>query len=73
MRQIQRLDSEWLVLAQERADLSLAGYRSGREPLMGTLEARKGLLETRMKRIDLEFQRTAIDARLHYLNGEDRP
>ena len=72
-RQIQRLDTEWLPLTQERVELSLAGYRSGREPLLGALEARKSRLETNMKRIDLESQRTAIDARLHYLNGEDRP
>ena len=72
-RQIHRLDAEWLPLALERVELSLAGYRSGREPLLGTLDARKGHLETRMKRIDLESQRTAVDARLHYLNGEEQP
>jgi cobalt-zinc-cadmium efflux system outer membrane protein len=72
-RQIRRLDAEWLPLAQERVELSLAGYRSGREPLLGALEARKNLVETRMKRIDLESQRRAVDARLHFLNGEDRP
>jgi outer membrane protein TolC len=72
-RQIQRIDAEWLPLAQERVELSLASYRSGREPLFGALEARKSLLETRMRRIDVESQRTAIAARLYYLNGEDRP
>ena len=72
-RQIRRLDGEWLALAQERVELSLAAYRSGREPLLGALEARKSLLETRMKRIELESQRSATDARMFYLNGEDRP
>ncbi len=72
-QQIGRLDAEWLPLAQERVELSLAGYRSRREPLLGALDARKSLLEIRMKRIDMESQRTAIDARLNYLNGEGRP
>ncbi len=72
-RQVARLDAEWLPLARERVDLALAAYRSGREPLTGTLEARKALLETNLKRIDLEFQRTGVEARLRYLNGEDRP
>lgn len=72
-RQIERLDAEWLPLAQERVELALAGYRAGRDPLTGTLDARKSLLEARLKRIELASQRAALDARLHYLNGEDRP
>ncbi len=72
-RQIERIDREWLPLGQQKVDLALAGYRAGQEPLPAVIDARRFLIDTRMKRIDLEARRTAVEASLHYLSEEVQP
>jgi hypothetical protein len=37
------------------------------------LEARRFLIDTRMKRIDLEARRTAVETELRYLSEEIQP
>ncbi len=72
-RQIDRVDRQWLPLHQEKLQLALAAYQAGREPLTSVLDARRDLLETRLKRIDLEERRSAAQADLRYLSEEDQP
>lgn len=72
-RQINRMDNDWLPLGQLKVELALAGYRADREPLAAVLDARKFLIGTRMKRIDLEAQRAEVDASLRYLATEPQP
>ncbi|HEY9103969.1 TolC family protein [Chitinimonas sp.] len=59
-----------LPLAQQRAELQLAGYRAGRVALDEVLSARRELGEARLKEIDLESQRARLAARLHFAYGE---
>ena len=72
-RQIERINREWLPLGQQKVDLALAAYRSGREPLTTVLEARRFLIDTRMKSIDLEERRTVVETGLRYLSEEIQP
>ncbi|MBI3561419.1 MAG: TolC family protein [Gammaproteobacteria bacterium] len=72
-RQIARLDSEWLPLSQQKVDLATADYRAGQEPLTSVLDARKSLIDTRMKKIDLEARRAEVDASLFYFTTEKQP
>ncbi len=72
-RQIERIDSDWLSLGKQKVELATAGYRAGQEPLTLVLDARKFLIDTRMKRIDLEAQRAEVDASLRYLATEPQP
>ena len=72
-RQVKRIDHDWLPLAQQAVELTTAAYQAGREPLVAVLDARKALIDTRMKHLDLESQRAQVDARLRYLAGEERP
>lgn len=72
-RQIERLDSAWLPLAQQKIDLATAGYRAGQDSLMAALEARKFLIDTRMKRIDLVAQLAEVEVGVHYLTTESQP
>ncbi len=72
-RQIGRVDREWLPLRHERLQLAMAAYRSGREPLATVLDSRRDLLDTRMKRIDLEERRSATETTLRYLSEEALP
>lgn len=71
--QIERVDSEWLPLRQEKLQLSTAAYKSGKEPLTTVLDSRRNLLETRMKRIDLEERRSSAETTLRYLSEENLP
>lgn len=72
-RQIERMDSDWLSLGQQKIELATAGYRTGQAPLTSLLDARKFLIDTRMKRIDLEAQRAEVDASLRYFTTEPQP
>lgn len=73
VRQLDRIDREWLPLSQQKVDLALAAYRAGQEPLPTVLDARRFLIDTRMKRIDLEARRAAVETSLHYLSEEVQP
>lgn len=72
-RQIERMDSDWLPLGRQKVELATAGYRAGQEPLASVLDARKFIIDSRMRRIDLEARRTEVDAGLHYLATEQQP
>lgn len=73
VRQIDRIDQDWLPLGRQKVDLTLAEYRAGQEPLAAVLDARKFLIDTRIKRIDLAARRTAIETELNYLSEEIQP
>ena len=73
VRQIDRIDRDWLPLGQQKVDLALAAYRAGKEPLPTVLDARRFLIDTRMKRIDLVARRAAVETELRYLSEEIQP
>lgn len=66
-RQINRLEKQALPLVQQKLDLQLAAYRSGRGDLGAVLAARRELRDTRMQGIVLQNQQQVLAARLHYL------
>ncbi|MNJ66481.1 hypothetical protein D3C77_625630 [compost metagenome] len=59
-----------LPLARERSELSLADYRAGRGELETLLAARRELIETRLKEIDLEGQQAIAASRLYFAYGD---
>lgn len=69
-RALTRTVETFLPLAQERADLALAGYRAGTSELDTVLDARRELIETRLKQIDLEGLHAIAAARLHFAYGD---
>jgi len=69
-RQLDRLQGAGLLLAQERVDLAMAGYQSGKAELAAVLAVRRELLEARLRAIDLEAQRADLRARLNHLVAE---
>ncbi|MBB2487467.1 TolC family protein [Mitsuaria sp. WAJ17] len=66
-RQVERLDGHALPLAQDRVALALSSYQAGRADLAAVLGARGQVLEQRLRRIDLQAQRSGLLARLHSL------
>lgn len=66
----QRQQSAALPLAQERAQVTLASYQSGRADLGVVLAARKNAVEARLRALDLQAQVVAQQARLAYLIAE---
>jgi outer membrane protein TolC len=59
-----RLAGSGLSLAAERVALALASYQAGRGDLGAVLAARREALDTRLRLIDLETQRSALLVRL---------
>jgi outer membrane protein TolC len=57
-------------LAQERAQVTLASYQSGRADLGAVLAARKSAVEAQLRALDLQGQVLAQQARLSYLIAE---
>jgi outer membrane protein, heavy metal efflux system len=72
-RQLQRLDSARLPLAQQRVDLAMAAYRGGQGDLPAVLAARRELLELRMRQLELRGEQAALGARLHFAYEEIQP
>lgn len=70
-RTLTRLDSTRVPLAEERVRLAMTDYRGGRGSLSSLLEARKALLDTRLRRIDVARDRTLANARLHFAFGAE--
>lgn len=66
-RTLQRQQELTLPLAKERAQLSLAGYQTGRADLGAVLAARKNAIETELRVLDLQSQVSAQQARLSHL------
>ncbi|WP_085585624.1 MULTISPECIES: TolC family protein [unclassified Pseudomonas] len=72
-RAVARNRDSLVPLAKEKADLSLASYRAGKGDLNAVVNARRELIETRLKQIDVEEQRALTGARLHFAYGDTRP
>lgn len=62
-----RLRDAGLSLSADRVALALASYQAGRTDLGMLLAARRDLLETRMRQVDLDAQRADLLARLNNL------
>ncbi len=69
-RQLMRLKTTGLSLAQQKVDLQLASYQAGTGDLNSVLAARRELVETRLRSIDLETRHAAIAASLYFAYGE---
>jgi len=69
-RQLMRLQTTRLSLAQQKVDLQLASYQAGKSDLNAVLGARRELLETHLKLIDLESQHATVVAKLYFAYGE---
>ena len=69
-RALQRQQNAALPLAQERAQVTLASYQGGRAELGAVLAARKSAAEAQLRRLDLQAQVMAAQARLAYLVAE---
>lgn len=69
-RALTRTREVLLPLARERSELSLADYRAGRGELETLLAARRELIETRLKEIDLEGQQAIAASRLYFAYGD---
>lgn len=65
--QHERLAGTGQALAAERVALALASYQSGRGDLAAVLAARRDAVDTRLRLIDLEAQRSALRVRLNTL------
>jgi outer membrane protein TolC len=65
-----RLADAGTRLAGERVTLALASYEAGRSDLSTVLGARREAVETRLRLIDLEAQRSALRVRLTTLIAE---
>ena len=72
-RALIRLDKTLLPLAEEKVRLAMADYRSGNGELTAVIDARRQLVETRLRRIDVARDRSLSNARLHFAFGDTRP
>lgn len=66
-RQIDRLQQQALPLVQQKLELQLTAYRSGRGDLGAVLAARRELRDTELQGISLMRQQQVLAARLHYV------
>ncbi|NQD96113.1 TolC family protein, partial [Pseudomonas sp. CrR25] len=69
-RAVQRSQDSLVPLAEEKLALSLADYRAGGGALTDVIAARRELIETRLRHIDLTEQRALTGARLYFAYGE---
>jgi len=69
-RQFERLRDLALPLGQQRTALALAAYEARRGELGAVLNARRELLETRLRALDLDAQRSDLSLRLNHLIAE---
>jgi outer membrane protein TolC len=69
-RGLLRTSEVFLPLAHQRTELTLADYRAGTGELAAVLDARRELIETRLKHIDLQGLQAIATARLHYAYGD---
>lgn len=72
-RAVQRGRESLVLLAQQKVELSLAGYRAGKTDLSAVVTARREVIEARLKQVDMEEQRALTSARLYFAYGEARP
>jgi outer membrane protein TolC len=71
--QLDRARNTSLTLAREKVDLQAASYQSGKGELIALLDARRELIDARLRVIDLEGQRAAVAATLKFAYGEIAP
>ncbi|WP_394560481.1 TolC family protein [Aquipseudomonas alcaligenes] len=69
-RAVRRSQEQLLPLAQEKVELSMASYRTGKGDLTAVIGARRELIEARLKHIDFEEQRALTSSRLYFTYGE---
>lgn len=69
-RQLERLRSTRLPLAQQKVDYQFASYRSNKGDLTAVLSARRELIDRKLELIQLEGQRAVAAAKLYYIYGE---
>ncbi|HDZ56735.1 MAG TPA: hypothetical protein ENI17_08460 [Pseudomonas xinjiangensis] len=72
-RGLARLEQTLMPLAEEKVQLAMADYRAGSGELTSVIDARRQLVETRLRRIDLARDRSLINARLHFAFGDTQP
>jgi cobalt-zinc-cadmium efflux system outer membrane protein len=68
-RQLARLHDTRLGLAQQKADYTFASYRGGKAGLAAVLQARRELIDTRLKQIELQAKQASAAAKLYYFYG----
>lgn len=66
-RQIDRTQTQALPVVQQKLDLQLSAYRSGRSNLGVVLAARRELRAIKLQELSLQSQFHVLVARLHYL------
>ncbi|MEB0207685.1 TolC family protein [Pseudomonas sp. CCC3.1] len=69
-RAVQRSQDSLIPLATQKVDLSMASYRAGKGDLSALVAARRALIDARLKQVDVEEQRAAVNARLYFAYGE---
>lgn len=72
-RALARLDQTLLPLAEEKVRLSLADYSAGTGELTSVIDARRQLVDTRLRRVDTARDRSLSNARLHFASGDTQP
>ncbi len=72
-RAFARVEETLLPLAEEKVRLAMADYRAGTGELTAVIDARRQLVETRLRRIDVARDRSLSNARLHFAFGDTRP
>lgn len=71
-RAVQRSSDTLVPLAEEKARLANAGYRAGKLDLDAVVEARRQLVEARLRQIDLQGSLALVAARLYFTYEESR-
>jgi outer membrane protein, heavy metal efflux system len=69
VRQLNRITSTWLPLAEQGLALAMAGYRAGQQEFTTTLSERRNLINVRLRELDLQHQRAVLAAKLIYAYG----
>jgi outer membrane protein TolC len=68
-RQHTRLREAHLPLARQKVDYQFASYRGGKADLTAVLNARRELIDERLKQIELEGKRAVTAAKLYFFYG----
>jgi outer membrane protein TolC len=73
LSRLDRYEREWLPLVRERTQAALAAYAGARGSLADVLAARRGELDTKLQRLQLELEAARVWARLAFLVPVDLP
>ena len=69
-RQLERMNSTRIPLAEQKADYRFASYRSGKSDLNSVLDARRELIDLKFKQLELEREHMKIAAKLYFIYAE---